>query len=42
MPVIESALYWHARVHKDPLIQWFKDYFLSITDSLRLSRSLRN
>lgn len=41
MPVIESALYWHARVHKDPLIQWFKDYCLSITDSLR-SSSLRD
>ncbi|BAJ03863.1 LysR family transcriptional regulator [Shewanella violacea] len=37
MPTIESALYWHARVHKDPLIQWFKDYCLSLTDSIRLN-----
>ncbi|WP_108944714.1 LysR family transcriptional regulator [Shewanella halifaxensis] len=31
----ESTLYWHARVHKDPLIQWFKDECLAIVNQLK-------
>jgi len=34
-PPLESTLYWHARVHRDPLIQWFKEHCLGITNSLK-------
>ncbi|PKH62861.1 LysR family transcriptional regulator [Shewanella sp. Choline-02u-19] len=34
LPQINSTLYWHARVHKDPLIQWFKDECLDIANTL--------
>ncbi|QFU21058.1 LysR family transcriptional regulator [Shewanella eurypsychrophilus] len=35
LPPLESTLYWHARVHRDPLIQWFKDHCLNIVSSLK-------
>lgn len=28
LPQVESTLYWHARVHQDPLIQWLKNQCL--------------
>lgn len=34
-PTMKGTLYWHARVHRDPLIQWFKDYCLEITANHR-------
>lgn len=40
LPPLESTLYWHARVHRDPLIQWFKDHCLSMADSLRETGTL--
>lgn len=34
IPAIEGMLYWHARVHKDPLIQWFKDLCIELTKDM--------
>ena len=36
----DSTLYWHARVHKDPLIQWFKDECLNIVAQLKQKTDL--
>ncbi|GIU27523.1 LysR substrate-binding domain-containing protein [Shewanella schlegeliana] len=38
LPQLDSTLYWHARVHKDPLIQWFKDQCLDIVSQQQLQR----
>ena len=35
LPIIESMLYWHARVHKDPLIQWFKGQCIELIEELK-------
>ncbi|MGS0826217.1 LysR substrate-binding domain-containing protein [Shewanella sp. 0m-8] len=35
LPQLDSTLYWHARVHKDPLIQWFKDQCLDVANTLK-------
>lgn len=34
IPAVEGMLYWHARVHKDPLIQWFKDLCLELSNQM--------
>ncbi|NRD75599.1 LysR family transcriptional regulator [Shewanella sp. VB17] len=31
LPQVKSTLYWHARVHQDPLVQWFKKKYLLLT-----------
>ncbi|WP_299808740.1 LysR family transcriptional regulator [uncultured Shewanella sp.] len=35
LPQLDSTLYWHARVHKDPLVQWFKNQCLSVANALK-------
>lgn len=40
IPWAEGMLYWHARVHKDPLIQWFKDLCLDLVQEMIAAGSL--
>lgn len=35
LPQVESTLYWHARVHQDPLVQWFKNQCLILAGRFR-------
>ncbi len=42
LPIFESTLYWHARVHSDPLIQWFKDLLLDTTARFRQQLDKKN
>ncbi|ACA88766.1 LysR family transcriptional regulator [Shewanella woodyi] len=35
LPEVESTLYWHARVHQDPLVQWFKNRCLELASGFR-------
>ncbi|AZQ11533.1 LysR family transcriptional regulator [Shewanella khirikhana] len=34
IPSIDSMIYWHAKVHKEPLIQWFKDLCIELTKNM--------
>ena len=40
LPQIDTTIYWHARVHKDPLIQWFKDQCLDVANTLKQQDNL--
>ncbi|WP_394203955.1 LysR substrate-binding domain-containing protein [Shewanella waksmanii] len=40
LPQLNSTLYWHARVHKDPLIQWFKNSILDMVSNLKAQGTL--
>ncbi|MFT5236411.1 MAG: DNA-binding transcriptional LysR family regulator [Shewanella sp.] len=35
LPEVESTLYWHARVHQDPLVQWFKNNCLMLVGGFK-------